>query len=428
MMRPATLILSVLALAADAAASERTLFDFRAPDAARRWQAVNDNVMGGRSQGRFRMTDDRTMLFTGNLSLANNGGFASVRSRAENLNLSTGDTIVARVRGDGREYSFNLYPSRQRTAFSYRTSFRTKKDEWIEVRLPLTQFVATSFGRVVRNQPLDPAKVSGVGILLGDKKPGAFRLEVDWIKVRPAAPEPINVMCEGTYRHHLQGVCSDERAIYWSFTTTLVQTDMQGKVTKQVPVANHHGDLCQHAGRLFVAVNLGEFNNPAGKADSWVYVYDAKNLKEVARHRTPEVTYGAGGIGFRDGKFYVVGGLPDDVDENYVYEYDSKFEFLKKHTIASGHTHLGIQTAAFAHDRWWFGCYGSPAELLVTDKNFRMLGRFKRDCSLGIDGLSDGRLLVGSGKCNQSTGCVGSVQTALPDKKAGFTNEQGEER
>ncbi|MBM4075447.1 MAG: hypothetical protein FJ267_07370, partial [Planctomycetes bacterium] len=67
--------------------------------------------------------------------------------------------------------------------------------------------------------------------------------------------------CEGTYQHHLQGICSDTKeAIYWSFTTTLVKTDLNGTLLKKVPVANHHGDLCFHEGKLFVAVNLGNFN------------------------------------------------------------------------------------------------------------------------------------------------------------------------
>jgi hypothetical protein len=52
-----------------------------------------------------------------------------------------------------------------------------------------------------------------------------------------------NVSCDGTYQHHLQGICVDGEAIYWSFTTTLVKTDLNGNLLKQVPVANHHGDL-----------------------------------------------------------------------------------------------------------------------------------------------------------------------------------------
>jgi monofunctional biosynthetic peptidoglycan transglycosylase len=67
-------------------------------------------------------------------------------------------------------------------AFSYRAKFGTQKNEWMEIRIPLDEFVATSFGRVVRNQELDPTEVDGLGILLGDKKAGPFELEIDWIK------------------------------------------------------------------------------------------------------------------------------------------------------------------------------------------------------------------------------------------------------
>lgn len=226
-----------------------------------------------------------------------------------------------------------------------------------------------------------------------------------------------SVTCEGEYPHHLQGICSDKSAIYWSFTTTLVKTDLDGRLLKKVPVANHHGDLCFHEGKLHVAVNLGKFNDPKGNADSWVFVYDAAALKEIARHEVQEVFHGAGGIGIRDGRFYVVGGLPDGVQENFVYEYDAGFQFLKKHVLKSGHTHLGIQSATFAHDRWWFGCYGEPKILLVTDADFRMKGRYEFDCSLGIEGWANGRLLSATGKCQKEKGCTGSVRVIVPDEK-----------
>ncbi len=229
-----------------------------------------------------------------------------------------------------------------------------------------------------------------------------------------------NVTCEGTYPHHLQGVCSDRSAIYWSFTTTLVKTDLEGRLLKKVPVANHHGDLCFQEGKLYVAVNLGRFNDPKGNADSWVFVYDAATLKEIARHEVQEVFHGAGGIGFREGRFFVVGGLPDGVQENYVYEHDAGFKFVKKHVIRSGHTQLGIQSATFAHDRWWFGCYGTPQILLVTDTDFQMKGRYEFDCSLGIEAWPDGQLLSASGRCQKEKGCTGSVRVAIPDEKSGL--------
>jgi len=235
----------------------------------------------------------------------------------------------------------------------------------------------------------------------------------------PAA-EFRDVRCEGSYPHHLQGIAVDAQAIFWSFTATLVKTNLEGKLLRKIPVANHHGDLCFQEGKLYVAVNLGKFNDPQGHADSWVYVYDPADLTCVAKHKTQEVFHGAGGIGSCDGHFFVVGGLPDGVQENYVYEYTTDFQFVKKHVIRSGHTHLGIQTATFADDCWWFGCYGNPRILLVTDTAFQIKGRYEFDCSLGIVGLQNGRFLAAGGRCEKDKGCTGSVRLAIPDEKSGF--------
>lgn len=229
------------------------------------------------------------------------------------------------------------------------------------------------------------------------------------------------VKCEGDYQHHLQGVCTDNAAaIFWSFTTQLVKTDQNGKVQKQIPVANHHGDLCFKDGKICVAVNLGRFNDPEGNADSWVYEYDAKTLDLVAKHETQEVFHGAGGIDTRNGHFFVVGGLPDGVQENYVYEYDAKFRFVKKHIIKSKWTHLGIQTATFHDGVWWFGCYGSPAILLTTDADFKLTGRYEFNCSLGIVGVGPDQLLFARGPKNPENRHLGSLHLASPDPKRGL--------
>ena len=161
----------------------RSLFEFSGKQALSKWQIVNDGVMGGRSQSRVDLAAEGEMKFSGVLSLANNGGFASTRSRGSSLGLKRGDTIVLRVKGDGRKYTFNAYVPRRRMAFSYRVEFETKKDQWIDVRIPLDQLVATSFGRVVRGVKLDPTEVNSVGILLGDKKAGPFQILLKSIEV-----------------------------------------------------------------------------------------------------------------------------------------------------------------------------------------------------------------------------------------------------
>jgi NADH dehydrogenase [ubiquinone] 1 alpha subcomplex assembly factor 1 len=158
------------------------LFDFTTADAAAEWQTVNDGVMGGVSEGNFKITG-KTLTFFGTLSLENNGGFTSVRTKAKQVGLKHGDTLVARIRGDGREYSLNLYLDKAMMAFSYRAAVQTKKDRWIEVSVPLDTFEATSFGRVVEGAgAVKPDQVNAVGFLLGDKKAGPFKLEVAWIK------------------------------------------------------------------------------------------------------------------------------------------------------------------------------------------------------------------------------------------------------
>lgn len=166
---------------------QTVLFDFTGADAAKEWQTINDGVMGGVSEGKFGITEKKTLEFYGTLSLENNGGFASVRSRAKKLGLEKGDSLLVRLRGDGREYSMNLHIPRPLVAFSYRTMIQTKKDEWIEVKLPLDKFVATSFGRVVKDVgAVDAGEVNGLVFLLGDKKAGPFKLEIEWIKVARA--------------------------------------------------------------------------------------------------------------------------------------------------------------------------------------------------------------------------------------------------
>jgi NADH dehydrogenase [ubiquinone] 1 alpha subcomplex assembly factor 1 len=182
------LLLLVLGSSLMAGDTPKVLFDFAGADAAKEWQTINDGVMGGLSEGKFEITDKKTLEFYGTLSLENNGGFASVRTKAKKLGLEKGDALVVRVRGDGREYSMNLHVPRPLVAFSYRATVQTKKGEWIEVKLPLDKFVATSFGRPVRDAgPVDPHEVNGLGFLLGDKKAGPFKLEVECVKMLKAA-------------------------------------------------------------------------------------------------------------------------------------------------------------------------------------------------------------------------------------------------
>lgn len=217
------------------------------------------------------------------------------------------------------------------------------------------------------------------------------------------------VALSGVYPGHLQGVCTNDRdALYWSMTTDIVKTDVSGAVVRRIAVPGHHGDLCHVDGRIYVAVNLGLFNDPQGRADSWVYVYDADDLSLLARHPVSEVVYGAGGIAFADGRFVVVGGLPEGMSENALYEYGREFRSGRKIALKTGPTYKGIQTAAFDGAHWWFGCYGRAdfTEVLIrTDRTFGAIQTFAFDGSTGIVPLDRDTLLVARSVCGKES-CV----------------------
>jgi hypothetical protein len=230
-----------------------------------------------------------------------------------------------------------------------------------------------------------------------------------------AITSPEAVVCEGKYAGHLQGVCRGSNGnFFWSFTRALIKTDTKGKVMKKIEVPDHHGDVCFAGGKIYCAVNFGAFNDPKGNSDNWVYVYSSKDLSLLSKHEVQQVKHGAGGIATKNGRFLVVGGLPEGVPENYVYEYDSQFNFKKRHVIQSGWTRLGIQNAAFAQGHWWFGCYGSV--LLKTTPDFKMVGKYNFNCGYGVlRGPNNKSLYCADGTTHKegSDGKIKTVQVSM---------------
>lgn len=180
--RAAVVVWTAITLAMNTHAAEISLFDFQASNNAPAWQIVNDDVMGGVSRSQFQVGQSNA-VFSGVVSLENNGGFASVRSTPLAQNLAGADAFVLRVRGDGRSYKFTVRTERSFDSAIYQASFKTKPGEWAEYSLPMEQFVPTFRGRVLAGvPPLDAAKVASVGFLIADKQAGPFRLDIAWIK------------------------------------------------------------------------------------------------------------------------------------------------------------------------------------------------------------------------------------------------------
>jgi uncharacterized surface protein with fasciclin (FAS1) repeats len=177
------LILGCLSIGIAAEPKSKPLVDFSDATVAKQWLSVNDNVMGGVSKGGFRITEDKTLEFSGNISLENRGGFASIRTQQIDSKLDGYNTIALRVKGDGRTYYLDLRSSSRNAAGSYRAPIKTQKNTWQEIRIPLKEFKYAAFGRrIPLVDSLSANNVQSVGFTLADKQAGPFRLEVSWIK------------------------------------------------------------------------------------------------------------------------------------------------------------------------------------------------------------------------------------------------------
>lgn len=228
---------------------------------------------------------------------------------------------------------------------------------------------------------------------------------------------PDSISYPSDYKDHLQGMATDyENYLFWSQTTVLVKSDLQGRILKSINVPTHHGDLAYQDHKLYVAVNLGKFNELPGLADSWVYVYDADDLSFIKKYPVPEVVHGAGGIVIHKGRVMVVGGLPNlpGYTNNFVYEYDLDFNWRQTHVLESGYTRLGIQTAAWFDGCWYFGCYDSdqhPKGLVLkvaeSDNGDLLLAdTFNLDMTYGLIGLRGKKFLASCKAFNHKAAIV----------------------
>ena len=163
------------------------LFDFATNPSEPAWVAVNDDVMGGISRGSAQIREG-TLQFRGMLSLENNGGFSSIRSRGRTRDLSAFTHLVLRVKGDGRTYRLTLGSNAEfrRSRISYQAEFSTQNGAWNEVVVPFARFLPTYRGESLPGPPLDLARIEEFGLMLADGQPGAFALDLAWIRGEPA--------------------------------------------------------------------------------------------------------------------------------------------------------------------------------------------------------------------------------------------------
>ena len=162
--------------------SSRLLFSFSSPppDDPSEWRSIDDPVMGGVSDSQFIATDDGA-AFTGTVSLAHGGGFASVRAPEANYDLSGHKGFRMRLRGDGKRYWITTY-TETGGSVSYRASIHPA-EHWTTVPVAFDDLTPYRRGTPVPDAPaFDPGQLRTLGLLIADEQAGSFRLEVAWIR------------------------------------------------------------------------------------------------------------------------------------------------------------------------------------------------------------------------------------------------------
>ena len=147
------------------------------------WRSVNDTVMGGISNGDIRITSDGKALFSGTLSLENNGGFSSVRHDAKPFGLKESSGVKFRVKGDGKTYQFRVQMSGQFDGIAYKADFKTQAGQWQEILIPWSDFIATYRGYTPANAAkLTANQIQQIGFLVAGKQAGYFELKIAGIE------------------------------------------------------------------------------------------------------------------------------------------------------------------------------------------------------------------------------------------------------
>lgn len=157
---------------------ELTLTDFTSSSPDLGWYVVNDNVMGGRSEGDFEQTQGE-LGFSGRTN-TNGGGFSSIRTKSMQLDLSNYAGIRLHVKGDGRRYTWRLATDARWRGrpVGYWADFETRDGAWSKVDVPFSSFKPQFRGYQLDGPALDPRKIEGMGLMIYDKQDGPFELHL----------------------------------------------------------------------------------------------------------------------------------------------------------------------------------------------------------------------------------------------------------
>ena len=130
------------------------VFNFNSNSPLTAWKVIDDVVMGGRSNGKFEMSDDGHGVFHGFVSLKNNGGFSSIRYESKRMKVDQFSKFIIRLHSDGKNYQVRVKTNAS-DYYSYVFNFSTQPG-WQIIEIPASKDALLS---------LPPCKVLLPGIV-----------------------------------------------------------------------------------------------------------------------------------------------------------------------------------------------------------------------------------------------------------------------
>ena len=157
----------------------KEIYSFSTQKNIKAWRIVNDGVMGGISKSSLVLTDAGHGQFSGHVSLANNGGFASIQLNTTIERAEEKTFLVLRVKGDGKRYEFRLkgeIPQSQSYVHPFATS-----GEWETINLEISAFYPQFRGRKLNMPNFNFRSIEQMSFLIANKQEEDFELLIDWI-------------------------------------------------------------------------------------------------------------------------------------------------------------------------------------------------------------------------------------------------------
>ena len=159
-----------------------TLLNFKKEQNISHWSVVSDTVMGGISNSDFGLNDAGFGVFSGKVSLENNGGFSMARCNFDTKNVSVYNTFLLRIKGDGKTYQFRV-KSNIYNKHSYVLRFDTSGD-WETIEISFNNLKPTFRGKNLDMANYPGKQLEQVAFLIGNKKEETFKLEIESLQLK----------------------------------------------------------------------------------------------------------------------------------------------------------------------------------------------------------------------------------------------------